>query len=174
METALKHSSVRRRLVKGSLSAPLVMTVTSVNARTSFTACLSNEATQPKPYKVLAPRYGSQDDYLRVSIDIYKVRLPSQGTLVEQDGLYFIGPDRRTFFKLASHNPESTPATIVTNFNANTPGLQRSIVDRRNALAFVRDDGEIVGFGWQDNGGKHCKKSCYSSVIAQAGRRRWL
>lgn len=152
------------------------MTVSSASAaRTSFTACLDNEATQPKPYRVLASRYGSTDDYLRVTVDIFKVKTPAfDGQLVEQDGLYFIGPDRRTFFKLAATNPESTPATAVTQFNAYTSGLQRSTVDRRAALAFVRDDGRIVGFGWQSNGGKHCKKSCYSSVIAQSGRRRWL
>jgi hypothetical protein len=175
-DSFVKPSSVRRKIVKGTLAAPVVMTVSSAQAaRTSFTACLSNGAGDPTPGRVLSTSRYSDDSWLRVQVNIYKVKTPnSSGVLVERDGLYFVGPDKRTFFKLANYSSESIPATQVSDFNAYTGGLQKSVVDRRYALAYVSDGGDVVGYAWQKNGGTHCKKSCYSSVIAQSGRRRWI
>lgn len=167
--------AMRRRLLQGSLSAPLVMTVTSAvgAGRTTFTACLDNARLQPKPHRVLArTQYGS-DDWLRVQVEVYEVSFSDgDGKMIKQPGKYFVGPDKSTMYKLAEHRSESTPPTIASKFNAHTPGMQKQVVERRYALAFADNQGKVVGYGWQDNGGAHCKKSCFSSVVARLADRR--
>lgn len=167
--------ALRRRLVQGSLAAPLVMTVTSAAgaARTTFTACLDNAKMQPLPRRVMAQQRHGTDDWLRVQVDVYEVSLPGgDGQLIKQPGKYFVGPDKTTMFRLSDHLSESAPATPVHQFNANTLGVNRQLVEKRYALAFADDKGKIVGFGWQGNGGAHCKKSCFSSVVARVADRR--
>jgi hypothetical protein len=167
--------ALRRRLVQGSLSAPLVMTVTAAAGagRTSFTACLDNARTTPRPHRVLARHHHGADDWLRVQVEVYEVSLPTgDGGMVKQSGKYFIGPDKVTMFQLAEHQSESIPAKPVHKFNAHTLGVNRQLVEKRYALAFADKQGKIIGFGWQDNGGIHCKKSCFSSVVARVADRR--
>ena len=167
--------ALRRRLLQGSLSAPLVMTVTSAvgAGRTTFTACLDNARLQPKPYRVMArSNYGS-DDWLRVQVDVLEVSFSDgDGKMIKQPGKYFVGPDKSTLYKLAESRSETTPPTIATKFNAYTPGMQKQVVEKRYALAFADNHGKVVGYGWQDNGGAHCKKSCFSSVVARVADRR--
>lgn len=167
--------AMRRRLLQGSLSAPLVMTVTSAAGagRTTFTACLDNARLQPKPYRVLARAAYGADDWLRVQVDVYEVAFSDgNGRMVKVPGKYFVGPDKNTMFKLAENRSETTPPTIATKFNVHTPGMQKQVVEKRFALAYADERGKVVGYGWQDNGGTHCKKSCFSSVIARVGERR--
>ena len=157
----------RRKLLKGTLSAPLVATVTPVlaAARTTFMACVDNGAL--KPVSAVAPLSGiSADEWLRVDLFILEVRLPNaKGQLELQPGRYFIGPDRMAMFKLADTRPESAPATPVNAFNAYTPGIQTQIVEKRRALAYVDRDGNVVGYAWQPRGGAHITASCYASVM---------
>lgn len=172
---ATRTSALRRRLLKGSISAPLVMTVTSAagTVRTTFTACLDNARLQPKPYTVMARTHYGADDWLRVQVEVYEVSFSDgNGKMVKVPGKYFIGPDKNTMYKLAEYRSESTPPTIASKFNAHTPGMQKQVVERRQALAFADKDGKVVGYGWQDNGGTHCKKSCFSSVVARLADRR--
>jgi hypothetical protein len=172
---ATPRAALRRRLLQGSLSAPLVMTVTSAAGagRTTFTACLDNARLQPKPHRVMARGYYGSDDWLRVQVDVYEVAFSDgNGRMVKVPGKYFVGPDKNTMFKLAEHRSEATPPTIATKFNIHTPGMQKQVVEKRFALAYADERGKVVGYGWQDNGGAHCKKSCFSSVIARVGERR--
>lgn len=167
--------ALRRRLVQGSLSAPLVMTVTSAvgAGRTTFTACLDNARATPRPHRIMARHHYGADDWLRVQVDVFEVSMPSgDGSLIKQPGKYFIGPDKTTLFRLSEQHSESAPAVPVRHFNAHTPGVNKQLVEKRYALAFADERGKVVGFGWQDNGGMHCKKSCFSSVVARAADRR--
>lgn len=156
----------RRKLLRGGLSAPLVMTVTPVlgAARTTFTACLNNGASQPVP--TVAPGAAHQDEWLRVDLNIFEVELTDgEGKLVKQAGRYFIGPDGNTMYRLADLNPESVPASMVQDFNAQTLGLKRKQVEIRKALAYVDETGQKTGYAWQPRGGKHVTASCYASVL---------
>jgi hypothetical protein len=170
-----RKTALRRRLIQGSLSAPMVMTVTSaVGAeRTTFTACLDNARLQPKPHQLMARGSYGSDDWLRVQVDVYEVGFSDgNGRMIKEPGKYFVGPDKNTMFKLAEVRSETMPPAIATRFNAHTPGLQKQVVEKRFALAFADKQGQVVGYGWQDNGGAHCKKSCFSSVVARVADRR--
>ena len=157
----------RRKLLTGTLSAPLVMTVTPVlaAARTTFMACVDNAAGEP--VSAVAPVASIRpDEWLRVDLDIFQVMLPNgKGELTLQPGKYFIGPDKATMYRLADVRPESAPATIAQQFTLNTPGLQKRAVERRRALAYVDGSGNIVGYAWEPRGGAHITASCYASVI---------
>jgi hypothetical protein len=162
----MDSKQARRRLLKGSLAAPLVMTVapSTYAAQSSFTACLARGAGDTKPSLILAA-YERSDEWLRVPVEIYKVFvLNKKGEPVEQDGTYFLGPDKLTFFKLDKRRPESEEPKQITEFNALTPGLTKTLAGQRYALAYVTDRGSVVGFAWQSNGGTHCRHSCWASV----------
>lgn len=114
-----------------------------------------------------------QDEWLRVDLEVFETRLTNaKGELVVQPGRYFVGPDRVSLFRLADVRPESSPATPVQAFNANTLGLQMNVVERRRALAYVDRDGTVVGYAWQPAGGTHITESCYASVMGHGGNPR--
>jgi hypothetical protein len=164
----------RRKLLKGSLSAPMVFTVTPAlgAARTTFMACfdkgIENPGSTVAPLAELPP-----DEWLRVDLDIVEIRMPNaKGQLVLQPGRYFVGTDRATMFRLDDVRPESTPATPMQAFNAYAPGMQTRVVERRRALAYVDRNGEIVGYAWQPSGGAHITASCYASVLGGVRKAR--
>jgi hypothetical protein len=157
----------RRKLLQGSVAAPLVLTVSPALgvARTTFMSCAQKGAGQPTG--VVAPLAEvPADEWLRVDLDVFQIHLTNaKGELVAQPGKYFVGPDRVTMFRLADVRPDSVPATPVQSFNAYTMGLQRRVVERRRALAYVDEEGEVVGFAWQPAGGMHMTASCHASVL---------
>jgi hypothetical protein len=163
----------RRKLLQGSLSAPLVMTVTPAlgQARTTLMACVDNSAA--RPVSVVAPlSEASADEWLRVDLEIFEVQLLKEdGRLTPQAGRYFVGPDRVSMFRLAEPRPESAPAAPVRDFNAFTPHMQKRLVEKRRALAYVDRHGSVVGYAWQPRGGAHITASCYASVIGGLRRR---
>jgi hypothetical protein len=157
----------RRHLLRGTLAAPLVMTISPAlgQARTTFMACFDNSAY--KRVTSVAPTPGaSGDEWLRIDLDILEVRLPNgKGEMVAQPGRYFVGPDRISMFRLADVRPETVPATPVREFHANTRGMQARPVEKRRALAYVDRHGGVVGYAWQPRGGAHITASCYASVM---------
>ncbi len=147
------------------------MTVTSAAgaSRTTFTACLDNARLQPKPTRIMATGLSDPDEWLRVRLSVYQVGFPDHdGKVVAEPGKYFIGPNKVSMFRLDDVSSESNPATLVTKFDATTPGLSKREIEKRFALAYADNDGKIIGYAWQSNGGAHCKKSCFSSVVARA------
>lgn len=166
----------RRKLLKGTLSAPMVMTVTPALgvARTSLMACMDNAAG--KPVGAVAPLANAYpDEWLRIELDILEVTLPNgKGEMVVQPGRYFAGYDRITMYKLADLRPESAPATPVREFNAGTPGMRTRVVEKRRALAYVDRAGQVTGYAWEPRGGAHITASCYASITAGVGKARML
>jgi hypothetical protein len=164
----------RRKLLKGTLTAPLVMTVSPVlgAARTTFMACVDNAAA--KPVSSVAPVAGiNPDEWLRIDLDILQVTLADgKGQPVVQPGRFFVGPDKVSMFRLADIRPESMPATPVREFNLGTPGMQTRTIEKRRALAYVDREGSVVGYAWQPRGGAHITASCYASVIGGLGKAR--
>lgn len=170
-QDAAASTPTRRRVLAGSLAAPLVLTVSSAvgRSRTTFTACLDNARLQPLPGQIMAAGLNSPDEWLRVQVNIYEIGFfDKHGQLKLEPGNYFIGPDKITLHKLNDLDAGRNAAVPIKRFNAHSPGLHKRITGKRFALAYANRDGEIVGFGWEKNGGAHCKKSCFASVIAQA------
>lgn len=166
----------RRKLLKGTLSAPVVMTVSPVlgAARTTFMACVDNAAV--RPVSSVAPiAAASPDEWLRIDLDILQVTLPDgKGQPVVQAGRFFVGPDKVSMYRLAEIRPEASPATPVREFNVGTPGMQTRMVEKRRALAYVDREGNIVGYAWQPRGGSHITASCYASVVGGLRKARML
>ena len=68
----------RRKLIQGTLAAPVVMTVTPAlgAAQTSLMACFDNSAA--KPVNSVAPLASmNQDEWLRVELNVLEVSLPN-------------------------------------------------------------------------------------------------
>ena len=166
----------RRQLLKGTLSAPVVMTVTPALgvARTTFMACVDNSAV--KPVSSIAPLASANpDDWLRIELDILEVSLPNgKGEVVVQPGRYFAGFDRISMYRLADTRPESAPARLVREFNAGTPGVRTRVIEKRRALAYVDREGHVVGYAWQRRGGWQITASCYASVLGGVGKPRMV
>jgi hypothetical protein len=85
----------RRKLIRGSLSAPLVLTVASpaALARQSFEACLYRASQQsPENLPVFTP---NKDGWVRMQLSFVKAKLEVHGRDVEErfvikkDGLYY-------------------------------------------------------------------------------------
>jgi hypothetical protein len=164
----------RRKLLKGTLSAPVVMTVTPAlgAARTTFMACVDNSAA--KPVSSIAPLANAHpDEWLRIELDILEVAVPNgKGELVVQPGRFFAGYDKISMYKLADVRPESVPATLVREFNAGTMGMRTRTIEKRRALAYVDREGHVVGYAWQRRGGAQITASCYASVMGGVGKAR--
>ena len=164
----------RRKLLKGTLAAPVVMTVTPAlgAARTTFMACVDNSAANP--VSAIAPLSSAhEDEWLRVELDILEVTLPNgKGEMVAQPGRYFAGFDKISMYKLADTRPESAPAILVREFNAGTMGMRTRVVEKRRALAYVDRQGNVIGYAWQRRGGWQITASCYASVLGGTGRAR--
>jgi hypothetical protein len=171
-----RDKSLRRRLVKGGLAAPLILTVSPALAvaRTTFMACADKAAT--RPVSSVAPTAAvSPDEWLRVDLDILELTLPNEkGEPVVQPGRYFVGPDKAAMYRLADVRPDSAPATLVQRFNAHTIGLQKRTVEKRRALAYVDREGHVVGYAWQRRGGAQITASCYASVMGGLRRTRLI
>jgi hypothetical protein len=68
----------RRKLIQGSLAAPLVLTIgrAGANARTTFSACLNESAHQPEPVHAVV----EEDEAFRITRDVYEIhRRDGQG-----------------------------------------------------------------------------------------------
>lgn len=84
-------NSVRRKIIKGSLAAPVVLTVSSASASaaTSFGRCLRNNGKVQPAFFVSK---GKRDNWLRKQVDV--IELKQNG---HSRGLFYLDPMRRTY-----------------------------------------------------------------------------
>lgn len=148
--------AVRRKLLRGSLSAPLVLTVTAAGAqvRTTFGACLERTANETPPLERLAPITANGDTWYRVLADV--VTVVDNGTTT----YYLKQFGGSLYFKLDATNPYTTvPSGPVALPTGGTQTTQQVA-----ALAFFNQHGTVTGYAW-DNSGAFTTKSCYASVF---------
>jgi hypothetical protein len=162
--------AARRKLLRGSLSAPLVLTVASpaALAQQSFEACLhrattaGNAGVPPRNVDVFLPS-AQHDPWLRAKVKLYQGRL-NGGNRVQQsnnvnDPIFYeiVGKEGR-FYPKATTCPSP-------GFGGYLPQGQgpTNLNTQEQALVFVRNDGTIVGFGNCPNGGYAVTTSCYAS-----------
>ncbi len=122
--------TIRRKLLQGSLSAPLVLTVTAAGAqaRTTFGACLAATANQVPPMERLAEITGTdafgnklwQDTWYRTIVPLTKVAY--QGNSGNKPDEYYI-PQKGTgkYFKLDASNPYTVSPTSLSRNSAKWP-----------------------------------------------------
>jgi len=125
--------TVRRKLLRGSLSAPVVLTVSSASAQTvtSFGQCIAaNSNNQPTTKYVAAP-----DQWYRSAISVYPIK--NGTTLV---GYYFL--DGGTYRNTS--NPSSTLTPPLPN------GYTVGPAQPWWQLVWFNSSGQAVGAGWQN------------------------
>jgi hypothetical protein len=150
----------RRKLIRGSLSAPLVLTVASpaALARQSFEACL-DRASQQLPPK-LEPFSTERDGFVRKTVDVYRGKLTKDGPeelfyktqVVRKDGVLV---DRYARLEGCGEKPHRAKEFV------DGPHFDR----KRYALVHVNEKGEVVHIGACPTGQKGfpVTGSCWAS-----------
>jgi hypothetical protein len=155
----------RRRLLKGSLAAPVVLTVrpASATAITSATACLKRceaKAHETRPPK-MSPELHS-DNWMRVELHLYKLA-PSMKEKPYK-GSFFLGHDKHTFWRLDERDPYVAPAEMTNHTKGSCHYEQTG--KRMYAIAYVDEKGTIQGYAWENKWhASPATWSCYTSAV---------
>lgn len=153
--------SNRRKLVLGSTAVPLILTVrpAAATARTSLT-CLDKARNKPKPHYIL---HNHEDEWLRKRVDVWRLAKWNGKKWETLANRRFIrSTDGYTYWELDRDQPYSAQA-LPTSMRRG-PDIKETKLEERRALAYISDDGEMRGYGWEPKGGTHCLKSCWSSL----------
>ena len=158
----------RRKVLKASAAAPLVLTVptASATALTSMT-CRDRDAKLADPNHILASP--GADEWLRKKIDIVELEIYDwkQKTWNHlKDRRFFLGMNNY-YWELDPTNPWS--ATATQRYEKRLGVREKSRVGERDALVYVATDGQVVGMAWQKYGGTKIMKSCWCSMNPQYG-----
>lgn len=155
----------RRRLLKGSLAAPVVLTVrpASATAAASATGCLkvcqaNAEGRNIAPMSAVA----RSDEWMRVEVETYRLA-PAVGKDF-YGGKYFLGFDRQTYWRLDDSNPYYGPAKPTQHTKGSC--YSEKTGQKMYGVGYVGPTGEIKGFAWEGKSyGSPATWSCYTSVI---------
>jgi hypothetical protein len=155
----------RRHLLKGSLAAPLVLTVrpASATAITSATACLDRcktKAQETKPPKMSDTMHS--DEWMRCEVEV--CRLSSSVGKPFYDGKYFLGFDKVTYWRLDDRNPYYYPAQ-PSNYSKGSCYAEKT-GQKMYGICYFDQTGEMRGFAWDNQwGGSPASWSCYTSAV---------
>lgn len=156
--------SARRKLLRGSLSAPLVLTVASPSAlaRSSFLACIAR-GDDPQGVGPFAPAPNA-DNLYREQITAWTI------CPVPPQPVFLPAPDCDTLYYSRS-NTAAGPFTrldvaIPTPFSLPQGGqFTVTQVTRWQLVYFDPDDGTRTGAGYFPNGGSAVSMSCWASFM---------
>lgn len=155
----------RRRLLKGSLAAPVVLTVrpASAQAITSATACLNRSETIARERRpAMFTQANQSDEWLRVECDLYRLS-PAVGKEF-YPGKYFLGFDKHTYWRVDDRNPhhghpEPSKHTRGSCYAENTG-------QKLYGIAYVDRSGNIQGFAAENRlQGTAVTTSCQISAV---------
>jgi len=142
--------AVRRRLLQGSLSAPLVLTVASASAqsRTTFLACIGRDGVVGDAYVDV------EDGLYRVPVPTYRFVSssgdPIPGPFVEEGGSYFLLSTLAEFPVPLGYSPEALPGGSAWQ------------------LVYFDGDGNPVEYGFNNtNSGTAVTRSCHTSFVVR-------
>jgi hypothetical protein len=155
----------RRRLLKGSLAAPVVLTVrpASATALVSATACFKRceeIAHHKRPPELSYAMYS--DEWMRVELDECRLS-PSIGKGF-YNGKYFLGFDQHTYWRLDDRDPYHAPAQPSDHTKGSCYAERTG--QKMFAIAYVDHVGEIKGYAWENKWhGSPATWSCYTSAV---------
>jgi hypothetical protein len=200
----------RRKLIQGSLAAPLVLTVgrAGANARTTFAACLTESEHRPEPEHFVE----EPDEIFRISRDVYEIRrrdedgghkgpgkpdkpdrpdkpdkpdkrggrgreereedslaLDERGPK-DRDNQYVLGLDNQTLYRIDGSRlvPQHLDFSHAS-FGRSSDFDLRPTGKKVDILAYLDDNGEVVGLAPQRSGGQWTTKRCYDSIMSNLG-----
>jgi hypothetical protein len=165
MDSGNRMKIDRRRLLKGSLAAPLVLTVrpASAQAVTSAVACLKRceiNAHYENPSKITHAL--RSDEWMRVEFDVCRLA-PSIGKPFFS-GKYFLGYNRYTYWRLDDRNPYHAPAQESHHTKGSCYAEKTG--QKLYGIAYVDRTGTIKGFGWDNEWhDTPVTWSCYTSAV---------
>jgi hypothetical protein len=142
--------TVRRKILRGSLSAPVILTVASPGSlAAASTTCLANTPQTPAP-AALKP-FNTDDGYLRKTIQVYRLR-PSNGGVTADH--YYRAKDGFWY----SVNGGQKFVGVVE---------QEKHEESREVLVYVDSLGKETGYGWPStaNGGSFTSIGCWHSLL---------
>ncbi|MGH7342355.1 MAG: hypothetical protein ACREKH_17860 [Candidatus Rokuibacteriota bacterium] len=152
----------RRKLIIGSASLPLILTVRPAlgHARTSL-SCREKDERKDKPYKILNDH---EDEWMRKKVDVYRLAKwddKDKKWKTLENRKFIGGTDGVTYWELDHNNPYSGQAWATSMRRGND--IKETKLEQRHALAYMGDD-DMRGYGWEPKGGKHCSRSCWMSM----------
>lgn len=164
--------SLRRKIIKGSLSAPLVLTVGRAHAtvaQTTFGACRAKTALEPQP----AAAVGKPDNAMRVTRDVFEATRVTNGRRERLQGRYVVGFDNQTLYRLDGDGV-APPMSRANGLDARALDVELAKSGKVEVLAYLDGKGNVVGIAPQPNNGFWTTKSCYASFMGMPKEpRRW-
>ena len=159
----------RRSVLRASLAAPLVLTVTAAQGQaiSSSVACLRRDSVRAAPGSGQTPvqlLLADGDDWLRVSLSLFnlEVLVGSVYQPVPGGGEYFRGFDQLTYWLLqpAAGGFTASPSQYTISSARPAGASTRSVF----ALVYVNAVGQVTGFAAQPNGGSAVTGTCLVSA----------
>jgi hypothetical protein len=162
-----RMSNARRKLLQGTAAAPLILTVrpAAATARSSLVACIERDAKR-KPEYIMASN-ASRDDWMRTKVDILELTIwdSDKKKWVElKDRKFFLGFDKTTYWECDRNDPWRSPAA-PSSYRKGINVREEKKGDRDAIVYVSQSDGRVVGMGWEKNGGYHCTRSCWTSLV---------
>jgi hypothetical protein len=145
--------TVRRKILRGSLSAPVVLTVASpASLAAASTTCLVNTPQTPLPEPLFQPA-GTDDGYLRKPIQVCQLKSPGGGDGAWTTDFYY--QSNGSWYSVSSGSPF---AQTVTDTRA---------CETKEVLVYVDAQGNETGYGWPStaNGGSFTSIGCWNSLL---------
>lgn len=161
----------RRRLLKGSLAAPLLLTVRPAGAQAlrSNAICATRDqlrATQSPTLNDLT--LTDEDDWFRVKVDLVELgRFKEVQGLDTIEGKFFISSDNTRYWRLQEAGPKGSFA-VPTNYTVQDV-VPRNLGEARYALVSIGPDGQPIGYLLEGRGGFAITGSCLTSFRAAPG-----
>ncbi|MGH6689678.1 MAG: hypothetical protein ACREF4_03240 [Gammaproteobacteria bacterium] len=163
----------RRKLILGSAAVPLVLTVrpAAATAKKSIACIADGKYDDKKPWEILKK---DDDGYMRKWVavcwleveeydDAKKKNVWKLQTWNSQNKKKFICGTDQCYWLLDKDDPYHAQAT-KTSFKKGY-GVKETKFEDKQALAYYSSDSyHETGYGWEPKGGKHYKKSCWSSI----------
>jgi hypothetical protein len=167
--------NARRKLLKGSVAAPLMLTVQPAGAyaKASSAMCANADrirATQtPKPGELT---HSDVDDWLRTKIDICELyRHKDLQGMEKIEGKYFLGVDQTYYWRVDDKGPLGITA-VKTDYGRHQVVAQRT-GEVKHALVYIGPEGSPTGYAWERYGGSPMTQSCWHSFRVLSKPRWW-
>lgn len=163
----MKLRVTRRHLLKGSLAAPLVLTVRSAAghgmAMTSAAACKVRDKDRYQDDHVYKFRkYKNEDEWLRTEVDICKLKKKdSKGNWHDIDGEYFKG-NTGCWWQMVKRGDDCDVYQKHDYTDSNCK--RRQVVRKEYGLVCVDDNGLVKGFAWEKKEHPPITCSCWASL----------
>jgi hypothetical protein len=163
----MKLKITRRHLLKGSLAAPLVLTVRSASgtgmAMTSAAACrLRDKDRYEDDHVYKFQKTKGADEWLRKEVSIcYLEKKDSNGTYRRISGEYFKG-DTGCWWQMVKSGDDCEVYQKADHTDSNCRSYQ--VVRKEYGLVCVDEYGYVKGFAWEKKDYSPITGSCWASL----------